>query len=86
MFERTFEEMSARVFVEEGAAEIAARYGMGEISPGDNEVSSTEALALARKFDQLQAGVPKRLQKRWRALRNQFVFAFGPELEERLAS
>lgn len=81
MFEVRFEEMTATVFVEEGAAGMAYRYGAAEVQPGVNKLRSAEGLALIRKLDRLQAGVPKHLHKKWRALRNQICFAFGPEME-----
>lgn len=86
MFERTFEEMTASVFVEAGAAGMAFQYGAAEVLPGSNNISSAEAVTLVRKLDRLQLSVPKRLTKRWRALRNQFAFAFGPEFEAHLDS
>ena len=86
MFERTFEEMTASVFVEAGAASMAFQYGAAEVLPGSNNISSAEAVTLVRKLDRLQLSVPKRLTKRWRALRNQFAFAFGPEFEAHLDS
>lgn len=84
MFEVAFEEMTATVFIEEGAAGMAYRYGAAEVQPGENKLRCAEGLALIRKLDRLQAGVPKHLHKKWRALRNQICFAFGPEMEAAL--
>ena len=81
MFEVAFEEMTATVFVEEGAAGMAYMYGAAEVQPGENKLSCAEGLALIRKLDRLQTGVPKHLHNKWRALRNQICFAFGPEME-----
>ena len=51
MFEIAFEEMTAQVFIEEGAAGMAFRYGAAEVQIGENKLGSAEALALipARK-------------------------------------
>ncbi|EMB2824028.1 TPA: hypothetical protein ACPH4X_003809 [Pseudomonas aeruginosa] len=81
MFEVAFEEMTATVFVEEGAAGMAYMYGAADVQPGENKLRCAEGLALIRKLDRLQAGVPKHLHKKWCALRNQICFAFGPEME-----
>jgi|LSQX01.3.fsa_nt_gb hypothetical protein len=81
MFEIHFEDMTATVFVEHGAAALASKYGVTELQPGDNKLGWAEALTLISKFDRIQPGVPKRFQKRWQAQRNQICFAFGPDME-----
>lgn len=86
MFERTLEEMTAAVFVENGAAAMAFQYGIADIHPGFNQLTSADATVLILKFDRLQVNVPKRLLKRWLALRNQLIYAFGPDMENHLAS
>ena len=84
MFEKSFEEMKASVFVESKDAGMAFQYGIATITTGFNEISSLEAIELVRKFDRLQVNVPKRSQKKWRALRMSFALAFGPEMLERI--
>lgn len=84
MFEQSFEEMKARVFVESKDAGMAFRYGIATINTGFNEISSLDAVELIRKFDRLQINVPKRLQKKWRTMRMSFALAFGPEMLERI--
>lgn len=84
MFEQPFEEMKASVFVENKEAGMAFQYGIATINSGFNEISSLDAVELVRKFDRLQTNVPKRLQKKWRALRMSFALAFGPEMLERI--
>lgn len=84
MFEQSFEEMKASVFVESKDSEMAFQYGIATITTGFNEISSMDAVELVRKFDRLQVNVPKRLQKKWRALRMSFALAFGPEMLERI--
>lgn len=84
MFEQSFEEMKANVFVESKDAAMAFQYGIATINVGFNEITSIDAIKLINKFDRLQVNVPKRLQKKWRALRMSFVLAFGPEMLERI--
>ena len=84
MFEKKFEDMKARVFVESKDARMAFQYGIATITTGFNDINSLDAVELIRKFDRLQVNVPKRLQKKWRALRMSFVLAFGPEMLERI--
>ncbi|UYL04962.1 hypothetical protein LGIDLPPJ_00075 [Klebsiella phage KP13-27] len=84
MFEQPFEEMKASVFVESKESAMAFQYGIATLSPGFNEISSLDAIELVHKFDRLQVNVPKRLQKKWRALRMSFALAFGPEMLERI--
>lgn len=84
MFEQSFEDMKARVFVESKDAGMAFQYGIATIDIGFNEISSLDAVELIKKFDRLQVNVPKRMQKKWRALRMSFALAFGPEMLDRI--
>lgn len=84
MFEQSFDEMKASVFVGNTEAGMAFRYGIATINLGYNEITSNDALELIRKMDRLQVNVPKRLHKKWQALRGSFVMAFGPDMLERL--
>ncbi|HGO4163058.1 TPA: hypothetical protein ACK1B7_004394 [Serratia marcescens] len=84
MFDFSFDDLKASVFVESRDAAMAYQHGAAEITPGNNTISSNKAIELIRKLDRLQRSVPKCQQKRWRSLRNQFVFAFGPEMEVRI--
>lgn len=88
MFEQNFEDMTASVFVEHGIFQTltASNVGLGNcgIKEGANLYTSTEAIHIIHKIDSRLPACPKSLQKRIRATRMQFVFAFGPDMEEAL--
>lgn len=84
MFEYDFKDLKAGVWIESRDADLSFQYGIAALNPGNNILTSLEAMELIRKFDRLQINVPKRLQKRWHSIRMQLSFAFGPEMEERL--
>lgn len=85
MFEQSLEEMTAVVTVESGIFSIltGSNVGLGScgIKEGSNKYSAAEALSIIKKIDSLLPSAPKYAQKRIRATRNSFVFAFGPDME-----
>lgn len=84
MFEQTPEQMIATVYVEGRDSKLADQYGV-VLPAGANRLSFAAAVALVRQLDRALAGVVYvRNQKRVRALRNQIVFAFGPDMEAAL--
>lgn len=83
MFERSLEEMTARVFLESKDVSILDQTGVSVFPPGDLELTYQAAAALIEKMKRLQVGVPKRLQPRYRAVMGSIRNAFGPEFLER---
>lgn len=88
LMERALEDMSAYVCVEPGmfATLCASNVGLGAcgIKEGTNRYTYSDAISIIRKIDSLLPSAPKYLQKRIRATRMSFVFAFGPEMELQL--
>lgn len=88
MFEQTFEEMTAVVTIESGIYQTLTASNVGVntalISEGGASYSSEHALRVIRALDKALLSCPKYLIKRIRAQRNSFVFAFGPDMEERI--
>ena len=85
MFEQTLEEMKSVIFIESAtyqtltASNVGASYAL--IFEGSHTYTYEEAREVVAMLDGIIVNCPKRLQRKIRATRNQFVFAFGPEME-----
>ena len=85
MFEQVPAQMIATIFIEDRDARLANENGI-PVSAGPQVMSFNEALEVIVKMDKALAGVVyKRYQKRFKATRNQIMFAFGPEMEQAVA-
>jgi hypothetical protein len=86
MFEQTLEEMKARVCVEPAIFQTLTADNVGVsaeiIFSGEKDYSYSEAMLVVTVLDKVLKNCPKYLQKRIRAQRMSFVFAFGPDMEE----
>ena len=85
MFERTLEEMTAIVTVEPGLFDLltASNVGvpLGAVYLGSRRYSFAEAIQAIYAIDRALLSCAKAYQKRIRAQRMAFVFAFGPDME-----
>lgn len=86
---RSLEDMSAHICVESGTFAIltASNVGLGAcgIKEGVHCYTYHDAVSIILTIDKLLPSAPKYLQKRIRATRMSFVFAFGPEMENQLS-
>jgi hypothetical protein len=86
MFVQTLEEMKSLILIESGLYQTLTASNVGInpeiISEGDCEYTYHEARNIVAAFDKALISCPKYLQKRIRAQRMSFVFAFGPGMEE----
>ena len=87
--ERPLEVRSAHICVEPEIFSIlgASNVGLGAcgIKEGIHRYTYSDAIYIIHEIDKLLPSAPKYLQKRIRATRMSFVFAFGPEMEEQLS-
>ena len=78
--------MKSLIHIESGMYKTltASNVGMDPaiIRENESEYSWDESLNVIRKLDECLVHCPKYLQKRIRAQRMSFVFAFGPEMED----
>jgi len=83
MFEKSLNEMTATVTVEDRESLLADQHGV-TIEAGSLTLTWSQAKTLALKLDKAIAGgiTYKTMENRLRALRNSLVWAFGPEAEE----
>ena len=85
MNERSLEEMNAMVVIEQNLfqALTASNVGLsnGIVFDGGHIYLYEEAVIVINAIDRALLSCPKHLQKRIRAQRMSFVFAFGPEME-----
>ena len=90
MFEVDLKNMSAVVTIEERvyAELIASNVGVNPdlISLGGRSYSFYEAIAAVKAINWAMRGCPKCYLNRFRAQRNSFIYAFGPEMETFLGS
>jgi hypothetical protein len=88
MFERTLEECSAVVFIENGLHEVLTCPSVGVdfsiVYRGDHRYNYTDARAAISVLDDALRRCAKKFYKRIRAQRMSFVLAFGPEMEARV--
>ena len=86
MFETKLKDTTATVFTEKGMFEIltASNVGLRDsgIFEGDHRYSYLDAISIIEKIDSALLSCPKYLRKRVTASREQFSFAFGPEMEK----
>jgi hypothetical protein len=86
MFEQTLEEMKAIYYISPQMYKTLTASNVGVnpdiIFPGYHEYSYHQALAVINALDKCLIVCAKYLQKRIRAERLSFTFAFGPEMEE----
>jgi hypothetical protein len=86
MFEQTLEEMKAIHYISPEMYQQLTASNVG-VNPeiifhGDNEYTYHQARDVISALDKALIGCAKHLQKRIRAERLSFTFAFGPEMEE----
>jgi hypothetical protein len=86
MFEIDLENMKASVFVESDLYDTmtSARVGVSRdlLHKGAANYTYEQAKAVVVDIDKALLSCAKHLQKRIRAQRMSFVFAFGPDMEE----
>lgn len=86
MFEQTLEQMTAFITVETDLFESITASNVGGdpeiIKQGSAQYSFSSAKLAVEHLDRILRICPKYLQKRIRAQRMSFVFAFGPEMEK----
>ena len=86
MFEQTLEEMKAIHYIDQKIYSqlTASNVGVnpGIIFPGNHEYTYHQARDVINALDKCLIGCAKHLQKRIRAERLSFTFAFGPAMEE----
>ena len=83
MFERSLEEMTARVFLESKDVSVLDQTGVAVFAQGDLPLTYQAAADLVEKMKRLQGGVPNRLLPRYKAMMGSIRNAFGPEFLER---
>ena len=86
MFEHALENMKLGIFIESKAYQMVTASNVGAnymlIFEGEHAYTYHEAREIVAMFDRILVSCPKHTQKKIRAMRNQFVFAFGPEMED----
>jgi len=89
MFDQVLQDMRATVFVEQGIYSTVTASNVGVSSEvifeGAHEYDFSAAVAAIHSLNKAANNCPKYLTKRINALRNQFIFAFGPDMERAIA-
>ena len=85
MFEQTLEEMVSVVIIESAAYQMVTASNVGAsyelIFEGSHAYTYQDAREIVAMLDRILVSCPKHLQRKIRAMRNQFVFTFGPKME-----
>ncbi len=80
--------MEATIIIEKEMYNIIGAQNVGlsncGLVVGMNTLTFSEAIDVIGQFDKALLSCPKYLRKRVLATRNQIVYSFGPEMEERL--
>ena len=82
MFERKLEDVKTTIYFDERCSEAARINGLHDCCHGSKAFTYTEAVEFVERGKRLLKGCRKHDIKKFKAIINQVVFAFGPEFEE----